>query len=260
MARPPELDNLLKVDGYLYDFQTEICRRYGVFSEYKKRIEECGGIDRFTQGYKEYGLLVQPDNSVVYGWNHETHKYSREPFGKWRLVVPPNPDGSCAIPHGSIVKARSLIAVTKDGNTMDKLSPWAPYVTRPKETVVYHQFQHPRPKRPESLRIYEAHVGISSWEGKINTYRAFADDVIPRIVKQGYNTIHRSGPPDDVKYLVDKAHSYGLTILLDVVHSHASKNVADGLNQWDGTDGGYFHSGARGTHSLWDSRLFDYTQ
>ncbi|VDL83379.1 unnamed protein product [Nippostrongylus brasiliensis] len=65
MTRPPELDNLLKVDGYLYDFQTEICRRYGVFSEYKKRIEECGGIDRFTQGYKEYGLLVQPDNSVV---------------------------------------------------------------------------------------------------------------------------------------------------------------------------------------------------
>ncbi|PIO54298.1 hypothetical protein TELCIR_24342 [Teladorsagia circumcincta] len=70
----------------------------------------------------------------------------------------------------------------------------------------------------------------------------------------------RCGPPDDVKYMVDKAHSMGLTILLDVVHSHASKNVADGLNEWDGTDSCYFHSGPRGTHTLWDSRLFDYTQ
>ncbi|KAK5981571.1 Deltamethrin resistance-associated NYD-GBE [Trichostrongylus colubriformis] len=308
MARPPQLDNLLKLDSWLGDFQHEICRRYSVFLQYKKRIEECGGIDRFTQGYKEYGLLVQPDNSVLChewapgadqlaligdfnGWNRETHKYNREEHGKWRLVIPPKPDGSCAIPHGSIVK----IAVTKDGRTMDKLSPWAAYVTRPKDTVVYHQqfynppnkykFVHPRPKRPESLRIYEAHVGISSPEGKVNTYRAFADDVIPRIVKQGYNTIQlmavmehvyyasfgyqvtsffapasRCGPPDDVKYLVDKAHSMGLTILLDVVHSHASKNVADGLNEWDGTDSCYFHSGPRGIHTLWDSRLFDYTQ
>ncbi len=42
-----------------------------------------------------------------------------------------------------------------------------------------------RPKRPESMRIYEAHVGISSWEGKINSYREFADNVIPRIHRQG---------------------------------------------------------------------------
>lgn len=70
----------------------------------------------------------------------------------------------------------------------------------------------------------------------------------------------RYGPPDDLKYLVDKAHEAGIFILLDVVHSHASKNVADGLNQWDGTNGGYFHDNARGFHTLWDSRLFDYTQ
>lgn len=48
-------------------------------------------------------------------------------------------------------------------------------------------------------------------------------------------------------------------MLLDVVHSHASKNVADGLNLWDGSCGGYFHNNARGYHTLWDSRLFNYT-
>lgn len=68
------------------------------------------------------------------------------------------------------------------------------------------------------------------------------------------------GTPDDLKYMLDKAHEAGLYILLDVVHSHASKNTADGLNQWDGTPGCYFHDSPRGYHDQWDSRLFNYTE
>ncbi|KAH7718854.1 Gbe1 protein [Aphelenchoides avenae] len=253
-------------------------------------------------------MIVQPDNSVhclewapgaealslvgdFNNWSTESHPYEKQPFGKWKLVIPAKADGSCPIPHNSVVK----VAVKKDGVFHNKLSPWAPYVTVPEDSIVYHQqFYNPpekyhlkvaKPKRPESLRIYEAHVGISSQEGKVNTYRDFADNVIPRIKHQGYNCIQlmavmehayyasfgyqvtsfyaassRCGPPDDLKYLVDKAHEAGIFILLDVVHSHASKNVADGLNQWDGTNGCYFHDNPRGYHTLWDSRLFDYTQ
>ena len=69
----------------------------------------------------------------------------------------------------------------------------------------------------------------------------------------------RYGSPDELRELVDTAHGLGLTVLLDVVHSHASKNVEDGLNMWDGSEAGYFHAGERGNHPLWDSRLFDYT-
>jgi len=70
----------------------------------------------------------------------------------------------------------------------------------------------------------------------------------------------RYGTPDELKELLDTAHSMGLYVLLDVVHSHASKNVLDGLNMFDGSDSCHFHSGHRGQHELWDSRLFNYSQ
>jgi len=107
--------------------------------------------------------------------------------------------------------------------------------------------------------------------------------VLPEIAKLGYNVIQlmaimehayyasfgyqvtnffaissRFGTPEELKSLVDRAHELGLIVLLDVVHSHASKNVNDGLNQFDGTDHCYFHEGGKGYHPLWDSRLFNY--
>lgn len=146
-----------------------------------------------------------------------------------------------------------------------------------------YTFKHSRPNRPQSLRVYEAHVGISTPEERIGTYKEFTANVLPRIQKLGYNTIQlmaimehayyasfgyqvnnffaassRYGTPDDLKELVDTAHKMGITVLLDVVHSHASKNVLDGLNNFDGSDHQYFHGGAKGNHELWDSRLFNY--
>lgn len=52
-----------------------------------------------------------------------------------------------------------------------------------------YKMKHPKPVRPESLRIYECHVGIATQELRIGTYLEFARDTIPRIVKQGYNAI-----------------------------------------------------------------------
>lgn len=63
----------------------------------------------------------------------------------------------------------------------------------------------------------------------------------------------RYGTPEELKELVDTAHGLGLTVLLDVVHSHASSNVLDGLNHFDGSDHHYFHAGGKGRHELWDS-------
>lgn len=214
---------------------------------------------------------------------------TRNTFGVWTCSIPNNPDGSSPIPHGSKVKAHIVLP---DGTESDRVPAWINATTQtgtePLDGVFWdpphpYEFKSERPPRPKSLRIYEAHVGMSSEEGKINTYRAFADDVLPYVKEVGYTAVqlmaimehayyasfgyhvtnffsiaNRSGTPDDLKYLVDKAHSLGLVVLMDVVHSHASKNVLDGLNNWDGTGHQYFHEGGRGTHSLWDSRLFNY--
>ena len=48
-----------------------------------------------------------------------------------------------------------------------------------------YQFKHPHPKRPAALKIYESHVGICSWEGKVASYKDFTNNVIPRIVDLG---------------------------------------------------------------------------
>lgn len=120
-------------------------------------------------------------------------------------------------------------------------------------------------------------MGISTPESKIGTYKEFTVNLLPRIKELGYNAIQlmaimehayyasfgyqvtnffaissRYGTPEELKELVDEAHRMGLVVLLDMVHSHACKNVLDGLNMFDGTDYCYFHSGARGSHELWD--------
>lgn len=309
-TEPPRLKDLLQRDGYLELHKGEIVRRYECFTNLINQINKDGGIETFCRSYRTYGLHVNlRDNSVeglewapgaeaVYlkgdfnGWNETSHPYEKLPFGKWRIRIPAAKDKSCQIKHLSKLK---LVIRTKHGHLVERLSPWATYVKPPENSFQYemimwnpnepYKFKYNKPKAPENLKIYEAHVGISSSEGRVADYKYFADNIVPRIKNQGYNAIQlmaimehayygcfgyqvtsffaassRFGTPDELKYLIDKAHSLGLYVLLDVVHSHACKNVLDGLNQFDGTNSCFFHDGPRGEHSLWDSRLFDYNQ
>ncbi|CAF4501480.1 unnamed protein product, partial [Rotaria sp. Silwood2] len=190
-----------------------------------------------------------------------------------------------------------LLLEIADGQLVDRICPWSRYVQRAEKANVYHgvfynpphdqiyQFKYCQPKKRDRLKIYEAHVGISSPKEEIATYENFRINVIPRIVKQGYNTIQlmaimehpyyasfgyqvtsyfaassRFGTPEELKALIDEAHKYGLAVLLDIVHSHSSKNTVDGLNMFDGTAGCFFHDNARGFHTLWDSRCFNYLE
>ena len=200
-------------------------------------------------------------------------------YCKFHLTIPAKADGSSSIPHGSTVK---LLIKTHDGQCLWRMSPWTKYAVQHREVSMDYmsihwnppnqgyQWHHSRPVKPNSLRIYEAHVGISSSEAKVATYVYFADQVLPKIKDLGYNCVElmavmehayygsfgyhvtnffaassRYGTPDEFKYVVDKAHGYGLYVILDIVHSHAARNVNDGLNMFDGTDHCFFHGGSK---------------
>lgn len=140
-----------------------------------------------------------------------------------------------------------------------------------------------QPKRPKYPLIYEAHIGMSSEEPKVSTYWEFKTYILPRIKKLEYNTLQlmaiqehpyygsfgyqvanffapssRFGTPDELKELIDAAHEMGISVILDLVHSHSVSNVKEGLSELDGSDDLYFHNGSKGYHPVWDSRCFDY--
>jgi len=52
-----------------------------------------------------------------------------------------------------------------------------------------YTFKHPHPQKPSDIRVYEAHVGISTVEGRVGTYKEFTQNVLSRIKNLGYNTI-----------------------------------------------------------------------
>ena|ERR1700761_2000789 len=92
--------------------------------------------------------------------------------------------------------------VLPSGEWIDRLPAWITRVTQdlsvsptydarfwhPPTSDVY-KFKHLRPPKPRSLRIYEAHVGISSADGRVATYKEFTRDILPRIQRLGYNAI-----------------------------------------------------------------------
>ncbi len=131
--------------------------------------------------------------------------------------------------------------------------------------------------------IYECHVGMAQEAYEVGRYRDFTARILPRIKKLGYNTIQimavmehpyygsfgyqvsnffapssRYGTGRELKELVNTAHKMGITVLLDVVHSHAVGNTAEGLAAFDGTQYQFFHEGARGEHPAWGTKLFNY--
>ena len=102
---------------------------------------------------------------------------------------------------------------------------------------------------------------FSSWRCK-NTRttqgRQLADASFGYQVTNPFAASSRYGTPEELRELVDRAHGAGLVVLLDIVHSHASRNVEDGFNYFDGTDHHYFHAGDRGLHPMWDPRPYNY--
>ena len=205
-------------------------------------------------------------------------------YGVWEIHLAVN-----KLKHGDLYRLRIHWA-EGEGN---RIPAYARRVVQDPKTLIFNAQVWSPPesyhwkidfKRPKKTPlIYEAHIGMANEEEKIGSFREFTLGVLPRIVEAGYNTLQlmgiqehpyygsfgyqvssffasssRYGTPEDLKLLIDTAHAKGLSVSMDLIHSHSVSNEVEGLSRFDGTLFQYFHGGPRGKHKAWDSRVFDY--
>lgn len=204
--------------------------------------------------------------------------------GVWELALPLS-----GIHHGDLY----ALSLHWPGGSGKRVPAWARRVVQDSTTQIfnaqvwepkeYFHFKHNFRPLHEAPLIYEAHIGMAGEEPRVHTYNEFRYETLPRIKAAGYNTIQlmaipehpyygsfgyhvtsffapssRFGTPEELKHLIDEAHGMGIAVVMDLVHSHAAKNVNEGLGLYDGTRTQFFHAGERGEHPAWDSFCFNY--
>ena len=293
---------ILELNPQLQSFAGDIDLRMFLYRATKGRIlGENQTLNDFANAHNYYGFHRTEDGWVyrewapsayqLYltgdfnGWDQTSHPLTRIGDGNWELKL----NGHDSLWEGCKVKT----VVDANMTRTEHIPLYARRVVQDPKTVTFTcEIVDPGKKfdwtdgnfvGSDTLYIYEAHVGMAQEEGKVGSYREFADKVLPHVKKAGYNTIQLMaimehpyygsfgyqvsnffaasswfGKPEDLKYLVNKAHEMGIRVLLDVVHSHAVKNTAEGINMFDGTTWQFFHDGDKGEHPAWGTKCFDY--
>ena len=273
------------------DLVAEITQEHGSLRDYANTHEWSGIFHNATDGTWSVREWAPEAKSVTLcgdfnAWNTESHPLVKNAHGTWETTLPGN-----TLSHEAHIK---LHIVGADGSERHRIPACIRRTIQNEEThdfsgqvwnpptpyVWQHDFD---PSTLGAPRIYEGHIGMAGEEPRVHTYREFADEILPRIAKGGYNVLQlmavaehpyygsfgyhvssyfapssRFGTPEDLKHLVDTAHGLGIAVLMDIVHSHSIKNYAEGLNNFDGSGGQYFHTGEHGDHEGWDSKCFDY--
>jgi 1,4-alpha-glucan branching enzyme len=207
--------------------------------------------------------------------------------GSWELYLDKD-----KMSHGDLY----TFSVHWNGGAGKRIPAWARRVVQDSQTLIFNaQVWHPLEnynwkndrfiRETEAPVIYEAHIGMSGEEPRVHNYDEFRVDILPRIKAGGYNTIQlmaipehpyygsfgyhvssffaassRFGTPEELKQMIDEAHGLGISVIMDIVHSHAVKNNVEGLGNYDGTRYQFFHDGPRGEHPAWDSYCFNYNK
>ncbi len=217
------------------------------------------------------------------------YDFRRLEHGTWELILPLN-----ALQHGMHYKL--IMCWDENGYEVcaERIPSFCRRVVQDPETLAFsaqvwapgnpYTWKNPGFQVPKRApRIYEAHVGMAQEDARVGTYSEFTRAILPRIARAGYNTIQlmavqehpyygsfgyqvssffapssRFGTPEDLMELIDTAHGMGIAVIMDLVHSHAVKNEVEGLSRLDGSYNLYFHSGERGEHPAWNTRVFDY--
>lgn len=291
---------IIEKDSALKHYEGDINMRMERYEEKKKQLlGSSKTIKDFANAHKYYGFHKEKGGWVYREWAPGADKlYLTGDFNDWNWTDTPlnkldNGNWEVFLPGDTLqTGSRVMTIVNNGGNLTQHIPVYALRVTQDWNTQSWccevwdmedYDWTDDGFESDEPPLIYEAHVGMSSEDYRIATYREFADNVLPHVQEAGYNTVQlmavmehpyygsfgyqvssffaassRQGYPDDLKYLVNKAHSMGIRVLLDVVHSHAVGNTLEGINLFDGTDYQYFHQGPKGEHSAWGTKLFNY--
>ncbi|MBW1892595.1 MAG: alpha amylase C-terminal domain-containing protein [Deltaproteobacteria bacterium] len=295
---------LIKRDPYLRPYEAVIKRRAKHFFLTEKRLTKGSKtLGQFSSGHEYFGLHFKdnmwvlrewaPNATAVYMVGDMTDWREKDEFkllkngndGEWEIRL-----SSDKMAHGDFYRLR----VHWHEGYGDRIPAWARYVVQDDDTLIFNaRVWHPPDPyqwrnvdfkcKPDPPFIYEAHVGMAQDAETVGSWQEFTHNILPRIVKAGYNTLQlmavpehpyygsfgyhvssffsassRFGTPYDLKELIDTAHDCGLAVIMDLVHSHAVNNEVEGLSRFDGTLYQYFHDGSRGSHPAWDSRCFDF--
>lgn len=297
--------NLIKNDSWLEPYKDAIEGRHNYCLEKEKQLTQNGKVtlSDFASGYLYFGLHKTKDGWVFREWapnatniyligdfndwrESDNYKLNRLGNGIWEIILSEDD-----LHHGDLYK----LIIHWSGGYGERIPAWAQRVVQDNKTYIFSA-QVWNPEKPyqfkkksfkpniSPLLIYECHIGMSTEEEKVGTYREFKENVLPRIAADGYNAIQimaiqehpyygsfgyhvsgffaassRFGTPDELKELIDAAHAMGIAVIMDIVHSHAVKNEVEGLGLLDGTYSQYFHADPnRRNHQAWDSLCFDY--
>ena len=290
-------------DSWLSPFSTIIDKRISKSLSKEEQLTGNGSLSDFAMGHYYYGLHREKDSWIIREWApNATAIFVIGVFTGWKekpefVMKRVNIQGDfelniplAGLNHGDLYK----LSVHWEGGKGERIPAYAGRVVQDDKTKIFSA-QVWNPEKPYKWEIedfsppatapviYEAHVGMATPLEKTGTYREFTDNVLPLIIKSGYNTIQlmaiqehpfygsfgyhvssffaassRFGTPEDLKELVDKAHKAGLRVIMDLVHSHSVRNENEGLGLLDGSAGQYFHPNERRIHRAWDSLCFDY--
>ena len=294
---------IVRHDPWLEPYEDAIKGRHE--DAIRKEIElvgKKGSLVDFANAHQYFGLHKTKTGWVFSEWapnataitmigtfsdwkERDEYKLTRKDNGVWEINLP-----KTALKHGDLYK----LIVEWDGGRGERIPVYSTRTVQDEKTYIFSaQVWEPTRKykfkvkdfKPKTnpLLIYECHIGMAQNKEGVGTYEEFRKNILPRVVKDGYNAIQimaiqehpyygsfgyhvssfyapssRFGTPEELKALIDEAHANGISVIMDIVHSHAVKNEVEGLGRFDGSYNQYFYGDSRREHPAWDSLCFDY--
>ena len=199
---------ILELNPQLKPFERDVELRMELYRSTKSRLLTDGvSLKDFANAHHYFGIHHYagkwvyrewaPSAYQLYltgdfnNWNLTSHPLKRLADGNWELVL----EGDDALWEGCKVKT----VVDANLTRTEHIPLYARRVVQDPKTITFcaevvddrkaFDWTDADFRGEDTLFIYEAHVGMAQEEGKVGTYREFADITLPHVKEAGYNTI-----------------------------------------------------------------------